>query len=258
MLLRGGYLCKICKHNEWICVFAAFVAIVVIITYNCPVPYSSGDKTSYTAENCVWLIEEVWSSCTKSTLNREEGDYYWIGLQARLFKGFGALEYSGKEMYKTPLILLICPKLTRKVKLDLLILLVWGSKCNTCYGSWTFWILYSASLKILIIKEANYCGGSCVVKTKCSDKQFIYICLILSFKMKIKHENINSAFLLVALMLLSLSFWWLIINKETYKHKSTVLYLNCYPTPDWGSMIINMYGQCGWSGCLLINFTLTQ
>lgn len=140
MLLRGGYLCKICKHNEWICVFAAFVAIVVIITYNCPVPYSSGDKTSYTAENCVWLIEEVWSSCTKSTLNREEGDYYWIGLQARLFKGFGALEYSGKEMYKTPLILLICPKLTRKVKLDLLnpegccsvksslILLVWGSK----------------------------------------------------------------------------------------------------------------------------------
>lgn len=74
MLLRGGYFWKICKHTYTmnVCVFAAFVAIVSIIVYNCPVAYSLEDKTYRMSENCIWLFEEIWSSCSKKAL--------WTGL----------------------------------------------------------------------------------------------------------------------------------------------------------------------------------
>lgn len=61
-------------HAMNVCVFAAFVAIVSIIVYNCPVAYSLEDKTYRMSENCIWLFEEIWSSCSKKAL--------WTGLWA--------------------------------------------------------------------------------------------------------------------------------------------------------------------------------
>lgn len=72
-LLWGGYICKMCKHPDWTCVFVAFVAIVGVITCNCPVAYSCGDKTSCTGEIGSGLLKRFEAAGPKKPYGGEVG-----------------------------------------------------------------------------------------------------------------------------------------------------------------------------------------